>query len=337
MLALCSILLICAGHISAQAEKPSVLTFEKTIPLPGVTGRIDHFSVDVNGNRLFVAAVANRTVEVIDVKTGKKLHTIPNLAEPQGVLYEPSSNRLFVACGLDGVTRIYDGTTFELLQAVKFPDDADNIRFDARSKTVIVGYAGAKQLRNRQEGSGGLGFLDTDGTRTGDLAIDAHPESFQLEKNGTRLFVNVPDKREIEVVDLVKRIVTAKWPVTACTDNFPMALDEAHHRLLVGCWKPALLLAFDLDSGKQVASSPIAGKTDDLFFDFLRGRIYVLTSVGFLEAFQQRDADHYDKIARYEIPAGAQTGLFVPAWRKLFAGVPAQGNHAADIRVYEVH
>jgi WD40 repeat protein len=337
VLTVCSLLLISAGDISGQPQNSAILSFERAISLPGVTGRIDHFSVDVQGNRLFVAAVANHTVEVIDVKNGKRLATIVNLAEPQGVLYEPSSNRLFVACGLDGVTKIFDGTTFQLLQTVKFPDDADNIRFDARSKSVIVGYAGAKQLRNRQEGSGGLGFLDTDGKRTWDLTIDAHPESFQLEESGARLFVNVPDKQEIEVVDLVKRNVTEKWPVTACKDNFPMALDEAHHRLLVGCWKPALLLAFDLDTGRQIASSAIAGKTDDLFFDSLRTRVYVFTSVGFLEVFQQQNADHYEKIGRYEIPQGTQTGLFVPEWRKLFAGVPAQQNQSAEIRMYQVH
>ena len=115
------------------------------------------------------------------------------------MFYDGSSNRLFVACSLDGVTKIFDGTTFRSLASVKFPDDADNIRYDSRSKYVIVGYAGAKQLRKRQKGTGGLGFLDPNGKRTGDIVIDAHPESFQLERSGSNLFVNVPEKKEIEV------------------------------------------------------------------------------------------------------------------------------------------
>jgi DNA-binding beta-propeller fold protein YncE len=130
------------------------------IPLPNVNGRIDHLSVDVNGQRLFVAAVDNHTIEVIDLKSGQRVHTITDLAGPQGVFYDASSNRLFVACALDGIAKIFDGTTFQVLASAKFPDDSDNIRHDARGKRVIVGYAGAKELRKRTEGTGGLGFLD---------------------------------------------------------------------------------------------------------------------------------------------------------------------------------
>src|SRR3989441_6924041 len=223
-------LLVLSSPVAGQ-ESP-VLSLETHIPLPNVKGRIDHFSVDVEGQRLFVAAVDNHTLEVVDLKSGQRVHTITDLAEPQGVFYDASTNRLFVACGLDGVTKIFDGTTFQILATVKFPDDADNIRFDVRSKAVIVGYAGAKQLRKREEGTGGLGFLDSNGKKIGDIVIDAHPESFQLEEAGTRLFVNVPDKNEIEIIDAVKRTVLARWPVSF-QHNFPMALDEAHHRLFV--------------------------------------------------------------------------------------------------------
>lgn len=322
---------------AAAAQESPELSLESHIPLPGVSGRIDHLSVDVKGQRLFVAAVANHTLEVVDLKSGRRVHTITNLAEPQGVFYDASTNRLFVACGLDGVTKIFDGTTFQVVATVKFPDDADNIRYDPRDKGVIVGYAGAKQLRNRQEGNGGLGFLDSSGKRTGDIVIDAHPESFQLEQTGTRLFVNVPDKKEIEVIDVVKRSVLARWPVTSSQGNFPMALDESHHRLFVGCRTPPRLLAFDTETGKEVASGEIAGSTDDLFYDSRRSRVYVLTSQGFLEVFQAKDPDHYDRIARYHTPPGTQTGLFVPEWGKLFAAVRKQGEQSAEIHVYQAH
>src|SRR6266852_761426 len=322
---------------STAGQESPALSLKTHIPLPNVTGRIDHLSVDLKGQRLFVAAVANHTLEVIDLQSGKQVHTITDLAEPQGVYYDASTNRLFVACGLDGVTKIYDGTTFQLLGSVKFPDDADNIRYDARSKGVIVGYAGAKQLRKREEGAGGLGFLDSNGKKSGDIVIDAHPESFRLEEAGTRLFVNVPDKKEIEVIDAVKRTVLARWPVTSSQNNFPMALDEAHHRLFVGCWVPPRLLVFDTETGKEVASGEIAGSTDDLFYDSRRGRVYVLASQGFLEVFQQKDPDHYDRIARYPTPPRTQTGLFVPEWGKLFAAVQKQGEQSAEVRVYQAH
>jgi len=137
--------------------------------------------------------------------------------------------------------------------------------------------------------------------------------------------------------DAVKRTVLARWPVTSAQNNFPMALDEGHHRLFVGCWMPPQLLVFDTENGKEVASGEIAGSTDDLFYDARRGRVYVLTSQGFLEVFQQKDPDHYERIARYPTPPRTQTGLFVPEWGKLFAAVQKQDEQSAEIRVYQAH
>lgn len=321
----------------AAGQESSALSLKAQIALPNVKGRIDHFSVDVKGQRLFVAAVDNHTLEVIDLKAGRPTHTIADLAEPQGVFYDASSNRLFVACGLDGVTKIFDGTTFHVLATAKFPDDADNIRYDARGKRAIVGYAGAKQLRKRTDGTGGLGFLDSNGNKVGDVVIDAHPESFRLEETGNRIFVNVPDKKEIEVIDGTQLTVLARWPVTSAQGNFPMALDEAHHRLFVATWTPSRMLVFDTQTGKEVATGETAGPSDDLFYDPRRSRVYVLTSAGFLEVFQDKDHNHYDRIAHYPTPLHTQTGLFVPEWGTLFAAAPRQGEQSAEIRVYEAN
>lgn len=331
-----SILLVTLVVGPARAQKSDVLSLEARIPLPDVKGRIDHFGADVRGQRIFVAAVENHTLEVIDLKSQRRVHTIANLAEPQGVFYDATTNHLFVACALDGVTKVFDGTTFQTLATAKFPDDADNIRYDAHTKGVIVGYAGAKQLRKRETGIGGLGFIDANGNKMRDIVIDAHPESFQLERSGSRIFVNVPEKKEIEIIDAAKGSVLARWPVSA-EDNFPMALDEAHHRLFVGVWKPPQLMVFDTETGKQLAAGEIAGKTDDLFYDSGRRRVYVLTAEGYLEVFEQIDADHYDRIARYQTPPRSQTGLFVSEWGKLFVAVPARNGESAEILVYQSH
>jgi DNA-binding beta-propeller fold protein YncE len=331
----------------ATGQVSPALSLKTRIALPDVKGRIDHFSVDVKGQRLFMAAVGNHTLEVMDLKSGKRVRTITDLAEPQGVFFDAATNRLYVACGLDGVTKIFDGTTFQLVGTVKFPDDADNIRYDARGKSVIVGYAGAKELRNRNEGTGGLGFIDsTTGKQTREIAIDAHPESFRLEEKGARLFVNVPDKKEIEVVDVAKGTILARWPVSA-KNNFPMSLDEAHHRLFVGCWTPPRLIVFDTETGKEVAALElgekgvvkpnIRGITDDLFYDSARSRIYVLNALGSIDVFQQKDPDHYDLIGSIPTPSDTKTGLFVPDWGKLFVAVVQQGNKSAEIQVYEAN
>ncbi len=195
---------------SAAAQESQALLVKSSVELPNVKGRIDHFSVDLKGQRLFMAGVGDNILEVIDLQAGKLVRTLTDLAEPQGVYYDAATNRLYVACGGDGLTKIYDATTFQVLGTVKFPDDADNIRYDARSKSVIVGYAGAKELRKRTEGTGGLGFIDSSsGKLTRQVVIDAHPESFRLEEKGTRIFVNVPDNKEIEVVDAEKGTILA--------------------------------------------------------------------------------------------------------------------------------
>jgi DNA-binding beta-propeller fold protein YncE len=316
-------LLLLTGIIHGQ--ETAALSRKSPIDLPNVNGRIDHFSADLKGQRLFVAALGNHTVEVLDIQSGKHLQTISGLAEPQGVYYDPASNRLFVACARDGAVKVFDGSTYQLLNTIKFSADADNIRYDARSHRVIVGY-----------GDGALAFLDTSGKKTGEIALEGHPESFQLEKTGTRVFVNVPDQKEIQVADLVKNTVLAKWPVTSALKNYPMALDEAHHRLLIGCRAPARMLVIDTETGKQTASIEIVGDTDDLFYDAAKGRVYVIGGQGFVDVFEQKDADRYTRTAHLATAAGARTGLFVADWGKLFVAVPHRGEQRAEILTYEI-
>ena len=318
LLALFALAAIC------ESQEPRGLSLKNRIPLPNVNGRIDHLSADLKGQRIFVSALGNHTVEVLDAQAGQRLRTIADLAEPQGVYYDPSTNRLFVACAMDGAAKMLDAGTFQLLETTKFSGDADNIRYDARGRRMIVGY-----------GDGALGFLDSNGKKMGEIALDAHPESFQLEKTGTRVFVNVPDRKEIEVADLVKNAILAKWPVTSALQNYPMALDEAHHRLLIGCRAPARMLVIDTDSGKQTASVEIVGDTDDLFYDAARSRVYVIGGQGFVDVFEQRDADRYARTAHFATAPGARTGLFVPDWGKLFVAVPHRGAQGAEILVYE--
>jgi DNA-binding beta-propeller fold protein YncE len=330
--------------VGAVGQASPVLVLKTRIALANVKGRMDHLGVDVKGQRLFATAIDNRTLEVVDVKARRQVHTIADLDRPQAAFYDASTNRLFVACGGDGTVKIFDGTTFQLVQTVKLSSDADNVRYDARSKRVLVGYGGEKFLAGkvvRGQGDGALAFLDSTGKKTGEIAIDAHPESFQLEKSGTRVFVNVPDRQEIQVADVAKGSVLAHWPVTNCTDNFPMTLDETHHRLFVGCRMPASLLVFDTENGKRVASIE-AVSSDDIFYDASKGRVYVLGQTvssglgsGLMDVFQQKDADHYDKIASYPTGSGAWTGFFVPEWGTLFVSVRGQGERSAEILVYE--
>ncbi|PYU21081.1 MAG: hypothetical protein DMG30_18720 [Acidobacteria bacterium] len=322
---------------TAMAQESAALTPQTPIRLTKVEGRMDHMSIDVKGQRLFATAFDNHTLEVIDLKTGRQVHTITNLDEPQGAYYDPATNRLFEANGGDGTVKIFDGTTFQLLQTLTLDLDADNVRYDARGKHIVVGFGGEKFLAGkvtRPGGGGALAVLDPMGKKVAEIPTDAHPESFQLEKTGTRVFINVPDHQEVEVADLVKGTVLAHWKVDVCTTNFPMSLDEAHHRLFVGCRIPAQLAVFDTETGKIVASPAMVEHTDDLFYDASKGRVYVLGE-GFIDAWQQKDPDHYERIQRVPTPADARTGLFVPDLRLLFETIPHHGPQGAQIDVYE--
>ena len=246
------ILFSCTTLVSAQAAQP--LQLEKTIELPDVQGRIDHMSIDVKGERLFVSALGNNTVEILDVKEGKRLNTIHGLQEPQGVLYVPDANRIYVANDKDGSVRIFDGTSLKALKTLEYGDDADNLRYDSATQHIYVGF-----------GDGGLGEFDSDGQKISETKLDAHPESFQLEKSSPRIYVNLPKSFKIAVVDRDKHSVIATWRPGGPQANYPMALDEADHRLFVVTRFPARLLVFNTETGKVIQSLSAVGDSDDVF------------------------------------------------------------------------
>lgn len=320
-----SLIGLIALAVAAEAGESAALKLVQTIPLPNVEGRIDHMAVDLKGQRLFVAALGNNTVEVIDLREGKRVRTITGLHEPQGVGFLPDLNKLFVANGKSGACDIFDGASLKLVKSVKFSDDADNVRYDAGARRVYVGYGG-----------GALGVLDAaTADHLGDIKLDGHPESFQLEKSGRRIFVNVPTSKKVAVVDREKRAVIATWPIAEAGANFPMALDEEHHRLLVGARKPVKLIVFDTESDRPVGNLDIPGDADDIFYDAARRQIYISGGEGFIGILRQDDADHYTMVGKVPTAAGARTSFFVPELNRLYLAVPHRGKQTAEIRIYE--
>ncbi len=310
------------GCASAQTEPLKLI---QTLPLPGVSGRIDHLAADVKGRRVFIAALGNNTVEVVDLKAGEKIRSLSGFSEPQGIVYAPSFDRIFAANGSDGTCRILDGHSFKTLNTVAIGDGADNARYDEKAKRVYVGY-----------GDGALAALDAKtGAKMADIKLAGHPEAFQLEINGNRIFVNVPSAGQIAVMNRENQAVIATWPTTGAGGNFPMALDEANHRLFVGCRSPARLLVFNTDNGKLVANMEINGDTDDLFYDAKRKRLYLSCGEGFLDIIAQRDADRYETVTNLPTAAGARTSLFIPELDRLYLAVPHRRGQNAEIRVFQ--
>jgi YVTN family beta-propeller protein len=305
---------------------PPMLQSVETIPLPGVEGRIDHLAVDLAGQRLFVAALGNNTLEVVDLHTGRRTASVPGMREPQGVAFLPDRNRIIVATGGDGQCVVVDGGTLLVLKRVPCGDDADNVRHDRAAGLVYVG-AGRGQLTV-------LGAVDD--RQVGQIPLAGHPEAFVLEPDGPRIFVNVPTAGHLAVVDRERRTVLATWPLSTAHANFPMAMDSKRHRLFVGCRQPARLLVYDVEGSRLVAEVPIVGDVDDLAYDAARRRIYAVGGEGAISVVEQVDGDRYRPVDRIPTARGARTALFVPELGRLYVAVPHRGGQPAEIRSYAV-
>jgi DNA-binding beta-propeller fold protein YncE len=313
---------ICA--VTAQSEAP--LKLEQTIALPGVEGRIDHLTYDPVGERLFVCALGNNSLEVLDLRKGQRVRSITGLGAPQGIAYIPEFNRLFVANDKDGICKIYDAKSFQMVRELDLKDDADNVRYDEATKRIYVGF-----------GSGGIAVVNApDGKQIGSIKLTAHPEAFELEKRGKRIFVNVPNSRHVAVIDRDKGEVVATWKTDLAFGNFPMTLDEANHRLFVGCRLPAKLVVLNTQSGEVVAKIDISGDPDDVFYDGKRHGIYAICGAGKIDIIEQTDANNYKALTKSDTAEGARTGLFVPERDILFVAVPHRGSQQAEIRAYRV-
>jgi DNA-binding beta-propeller fold protein YncE len=301
------------------------LAFVRAIELPGVEGRIDHLAFDATASRLYVAALGNNTVEVVAADAASPVKSLSGFREPQGIAVIPEINSVAVANGQgDGVQLIAAGD-YRNGAVIRLGDDADNVRYDASARRVYVGFGG-----------GAIAAIDPVTARViGAAKLAAHPESFQLEAVGSRMFVNVPGAGQIAVVDRRSMTVTAAWPVSSATANYPMALDEANHRLFVGCRRPAKALVFDTNTGKQTASFDIVGDTDDLFYDAARKRVYVSGGEGYLDVVQDDGANRFARLAHIPTASGARTSLFVAAQSRLYLAVPHRGSQKSEIRVFE--
>jgi DNA-binding beta-propeller fold protein YncE len=329
-------LVLASGGLAAQSKKaateheqPLVLT--EAIPLENAKGRFDHFAM--GGGKLFVAALGSNAVEVINIGGRVLDKTITGVPYAQGIAFSPETNKLFVASG-QGKVYIYDGKSYELIATVDFPGGADNMRYDAATKRVYVGCGD-------DDKTGAIGMIDatTNQRLEEEYKLGGEPESFQLEKSGPNIYVNVPDLKQVVVVNRDTKAIT-HWTLEGMESNFPMALDEADHRLFIGLHVPARLAVIDTNSGRTVAVLPSVQDTDDLYFDAARKRVYMPGGQGFIYAFQMTDPDHYKLLAKIPTAIGARTAGYYgkqgKGFDRFYLAVPARGTQSAEVRIYTV-
>ena len=309
---------------NAQPQSNS-LKLVGSITLPDVRGRIDHLAYDNAGEIVYVAALGNNSLEVVDLKNKKVIHSIKNLHEPQGVAFIPESSSIFVANGDNGECDVFDANTFQKKASIKLSGDADNVRYDAEKNLVYVGY-----------GSGAIAIIDAKTMQEiASIKLDGHPESFQLSKKQNRIYVNVPDRDEIEVADLSTHLVIEKRKNTKASSNFPMALDEQHHRLFIGCRSPGTLREINTITGKDISSMSCTGDADDVFYDLNNNLVFVSGGRGFIDVFEAGDTlKHIDHIAT---SSGARTSLLLTSQKTFLLAVPSRSGNSAALWVYKIN
>ena len=306
--------------VASAASSPAPLAVAEKIALGDVRGRIDHLALDPARHRIFVAELGNDSVGVVDLATGRVIRRIVRLDQPQGVAYLAREDTLVVANGGDGSVRRFTGADLAPGAAINLRSDADNVRVGSDGHEVIVGH-----------GAGGLAILDSATFKlTGDIALPGHPESFQVEATGSRVFVNVPDAAQIAVVDRTTRKVIAHWGLADAAGNFAMALDERNGWLWVAYRRPAQVAVFDRRSGALVAKLPACGDADDVFVDDRRQQVYVSCGEGDVQVLGwHRHAIR--EVGRVRTSPGARTALFVPEMDVLVVAVPARGSEPAAL------
>jgi DNA-binding beta-propeller fold protein YncE len=294
------------------ADPGAPLVLEKTIPLEDVAGRIDHMAIDLARHRLAVAELGNDTVDVINLDSGRAIGRIADLGEPQGVAFTADGDALVVANGDDGSVRFFRADDLAPIGRIDLGSDADNVRIDKNTGRLVVGY-----------GAGGLAVIDpASRTKLADVPLPVHPEGFQLAPDGKRAHINLPDARQVAVVDLSAGKQVATWQMKDRRSNFPMAIDPAGTTLAIAFRGPPLLVLFDAATGAERASIGTCGDADDVFFDESRRRIYVSCGEGAVDVLGH-SSGKVQRIAQVPTSSGARTALFAPEVDRLYVAVRA--------------
>ena len=318
------------GVAAAHSQSSAPLTLQRAMVLSGVTGKFDHFAIDQAGNRLFISATSNHSVEVIDLKSSKIQQSITGLGKPHGLVWVADTSSLYVADGALGELRVYKGSPIALTGTLKLSHDADDMVYDEAHHLLFVGHGGSDA-----ENPAKVAVVDTDRfALVSNLSVATHPEALEIDPQNHRVFANIAESNEVVVIDTDAKAIVMHWNLTKAADNVPLAFDSEHRLLYVACRTPGMVIALDTATGKEISSQPAAGGADDLFYDPALHRVYLISGAGEVDAYQVNKARNLPPLEVLHTAAGAKTALFVPEQNLLYVGVPGANEHPAEIRVY---
>jgi DNA-binding beta-propeller fold protein YncE len=327
-------LLSCALAVPEQEKLP--LKLIATTPMPGFTGDFDHFGLDFKGNRLFLASEDQKTVEVFDLRTGQRIHSISGFGQPLTMAFLPEFNRLIVADGGDtDSVELVDCANYKIINTLKLGPGVDHGVYNPRDKYFYVENGGGPDSKTHV-----LSIIDVQSLKQVGEVIglpgNSH-EGMVIDRKGTKLYVNLTGTDEVGVIDLKTRQLIARWPLPDVHVAHAIALDEPNHRLFTATRNPPQFVVLDLDNGKVVATLPCVGVNSDMSFDIARKRIYV-TGSETASIFEQRDADHYVHIAEVPTAYRAKSSIFVPELNRLYVAASGKGKPDAKLQllIYKV-
>src|SRR2546422_8066418 len=327
-----------------------LLKLVETIPLPG-DGYMDHLTVDLKGQRLFIAGEAAKSLLVVDLRAGKVIHETKGLAAmPKKPIYVADTNEVWVNLTNSSVIAI-SGTTYEVIKTVKLSGygdpnrGGDNAAYDPATHLF---YA-AVEVFDDFDGSGNHGSANASievvdiktAKLVGSIKLPGgDPAGVTIEPSGKRLYVAMGDivrgESHVELIDLEKRTVAAEWPISGGPVPHTAGLDAAHHRLFVGSrmkphtgeiggghqYEPGKLVVMDTETGKVVQVLDSIGGADDLQYDAATGRIYFIGTTGTVAVFKEMDPDHFKLLGKDPTGAISKTGLWVPELKRFYSAVP---------------
>jgi DNA-binding beta-propeller fold protein YncE len=317
-----------SARIGAQEKMPMKLV--ATTPLPGFTGDFDHFAVDLKGKRLFLTAEDHKTVEVFDLD-GKRIKSIEGFGQPHAILFMPDVNKFIVTDGDGfGMAELVSGVDYKTLDTIKLPPGVDGAVFNPVNNYYYV-ESGAEEKGAQTHK---LNIIDSKAFKlVGDITLPGtHSEAMAITRDGKKMYVNLSTPKEVGVVDLGTRELTARWPITGAETPNSMALDEPNHRLFIATRTPPKMFVFNTDTGKIVTSVPISSFNDDMSFDVARKRIY-LSGTETTTVVAQKDADHYELVAEVKTGYRAKTSLYVPQLNRFYAAVSGKGKPDAQLAI----
>jgi hypothetical protein len=329
--------MLCATSVASLAADDA-LRLAGRAELPGYTGDFDHFEYDLKGNRLWLAAEDHGTLDLFDLKTLKKQKSVKGIVEtPHGILYVPQKNRLVVTdSGGDMLTRVIDASSYKVTGTIKLAaPGADAMGYDADRKRLYIVNGG----RDAKMQETYLSVVDpVTLQRHGDLKFDTEKvEAMAIEGKGNKLYINVTGKNYMAVVDKQTLAVLATWPIKEAEQNAPVAFDEPNKRLFLITRKPGKLIVVNAETGASVANFKAPERCDQVIWDAANHRIYALGGEGYIGVFQQKDADHYEELARVASATGAKTGILVPELKRLYVAVsPGEAKSGAAILHYDL-